>query len=83
MNVRNTLPVFLAALLGFLLGAMFTHQTTVKAQSGAIQVYTTSDSLPGAGSTSVYGAQQIVGFSCVEEVVGSIGSPKCYIAYVK
>ena len=38
MKARSTFMVCAATMLGFLLGALCTHQTTVKAQSG-IQVY--------------------------------------------
>jgi hypothetical protein len=81
MNVRNTIPVCLAATAGFLLGAMFTRQTPVRAQSGT-SVYTVSDSMPGMGSTSIPSGQ-VVGFSCVEEHIANVESPRCYIAYIK
>ena len=80
MNVKSTVPVFLAALLGFLFGTMFMHQTPVKAQSGG-QVYITDDNSPGFGNlpTSVPGTR-IVGFSCVER---KEGESRCFVASVK
>jgi hypothetical protein len=80
MTARNAIPVFLAALLGFLLGVMFTHQTPVEAQSG-LQVYITNDNSPGFGSlpTSVPGSH-VVGFSCVQQ---REDDSKCFVASVK
>jgi hypothetical protein len=81
VTTRNVISVCLAVLFGFVLGAMLSHPKTVKAQSG-VRVYITDDSSPGLGSTSVPSAQ-VVGFSCVEEHIGSVENPRCYIAYVK
>lgn len=82
MNLRNPIPVFLAVLLGFLLGAMFTHQTPVKAQA-VLQVYvqhTWATVMPVA-PTSVPGSQ-IVGFSCsTDKSSGDLN--ECLIAYTK
>ena len=82
MKKQNTISVCLAAILGFVLGAMYTHETKVKAQSG-MRVYTTNVNLPGTGSDSIP-STQIVGFSCIEEHAGAIlENPRCFIAYVK
>jgi hypothetical protein len=81
MNIVKTLSICLATITGFVVGVAVSHQRTVKAQSG-MKVYITDDSSPGLGFTTVP-STQVVGFSCVEEHVGSVGSPKCYIAYVK
>jgi hypothetical protein len=79
MNARNTVPVLLTASLGFLLGMMFTHQTSVKAQSD-LQVYVqhTDGGIMGLSPTSIP-AREIVGFSCVPDH----SFTECYIAYVK
>jgi hypothetical protein len=81
MNPRNTIPVFLGALLGFLLGAMFMHLTSVKAQSG-LPVYVQSNyaSIMTLGPTSVPGTQ-IVAFSCRSDKDGDF--QECLTAYVK
>ena len=80
MTTRNVISVCLAVLFGFVLGAMLSHPKTVRAQSG-MNVYTANTSFP-SGPISIP-STQIVGFSCVEERVGSIDSPRCYVAYVK
>lgn len=79
MNLRNTLPVCLAAFLGFLFGAMFVRQTPVKAQSG-LQVYVQRnyEGTMVMGPTAVPGTQ-VVGFSCAHD--GSF--MVCDTAYTK
>jgi hypothetical protein len=78
MNLRNTIPVCLAALLGFLLGAMFTHQTTVKAQSTGVKI--SYKQVYSFGGTLTPGTQ-VVGFSCVPH--GTSVDPDCYVAYMQ
>ncbi len=71
-----------AIILGFLLGTLYTHQTTVKAQS-ELQVYvvkTDALHIEKKGPISVPGSA-IVGFSCTPDHFGP--STFCYTAYVK
>jgi hypothetical protein len=78
MNLRNTIPVCLAAFLGFLFGALFVRQTPVKAQSG-LKVYVKRDypPVPDVVPLDIPGAQ-VVGFSCLKD-----NFVECYTAYTK
>lgn len=81
MKAQQMISLFLAAVIGFLLGAMFVHQTTVKAQSG-LQVYVDhhEGTTMAIGPTTIP-AREIVGFSCVLDKDGIF--TECYTAYVK
>jgi hypothetical protein len=81
MNSRRVLCLCAALSSGFFLGARFSRQVPVHAQSG-LKIYIKDDSSPGLSFTAIP-STQIVGFSCIEERVGSVGSPRCYIAYVQ
>ena len=75
--MKNLLGIFAAVTLGIAIGAVVTHRP-VKAQSST-KLHFTYESNPGIGTTTIPG--KVVGFSCVEERVGSVGSTRCYIAY--
>lgn len=78
--MKSTIMVCTAAVLGFILGTMCTHQTTVKAQSG-IQVYVVkrdANDMAKKGPTLIPG--QIVGFSCAAY---SNLTQDCFTAYTK
>jgi hypothetical protein len=81
MHLRKAIPVCLAAMVGFLLGAMFVRQTPVKAQSG-LQVYVEhrEATIMSMGPTTIP-AKAIVGFSCVPDRDKIFTD--CYTAYVK
>jgi len=81
MNFRNTIPVCFAAILGFLIGAMFTHQKPVKAQSG-LQVYVEHHeaTIMSMAPTTIP-AREVVGFSCVPDRDKIF--TECYTAYIK
>lgn len=84
MKARSTFMVCAATMLGFLLGALCTHQTTVKAQSG-IQVYVVkrdASDMAKKGPTLVPGSA-IVGFSCTSWGGQTGQPPDCFTAYVK
>ena len=81
MVLKKAVPVFLAGLIGYVLGALFTHQTTVKAQT-KLEVYVehTFASVMPIAPTSIPGSQ-IVGFSCSSGKDGDLN--ECLIAYIK
>ncbi len=75
MSARNTIQVCLAAIVGFLLGAVFTHPRPVRAQSGVKVTYKEVSEYVGTQVQST----QVVGFSCVPHEGSSF--PDCYVAY--
>jgi hypothetical protein len=81
MKTQNALTICLAVAFGFLIGAKFAHQTTVKAQS-QLQVYVAQGDpdLMTMGPKIIQGSQ-VVGFSCVLDKDGIF--THCYTAYTK
>jgi hypothetical protein len=83
MKPRSTIMVCAATILGFLLGALCTRQTPVKAQSG-MQVFVVkreANDMAKKGPTLIPGSATIVGFSCAQ--AGPNNLPDCFTAYVK
>ena len=79
--MKQTVSVCAAVMIGFLLGVLTGHQTSVNAQAG-LQVYVEHhDATTMSMSPTTIPGRQIVGFSCVLD--GDKIFTNCYTAYVK
>jgi len=76
MKTKSPWKLFLAALIGFALGAWMFHTPTVKAQYGGPTVTVQQVPVLGLRSTLQAGGSQIVGFSCVQ----TDRDTECYVA---
>lgn len=84
MQLNRWLKTFVAAFVGFVLGALSFHTSTAKAQSGSVHVTQVSVSHLAPGMLA-FPNGTVIGFSCVpamgtSDASGTTAEGICYVA---